>query len=28
MHGRDPTFWENHRAKIERAARAADPTLA
>ena len=25
LHGRDPTFWENHRAKIERAAKAADP---
>jgi hypothetical protein len=27
-HGRDPTFWESHRAKIERAARAADPARA
>jgi hypothetical protein len=25
LHGRDATFWENHRAKIERAAKAADP---
>ena len=25
LHGRDPTFWENHRANIERAAKAADP---
>ena len=25
LHGRDTTFWENHRAKIERAAKAADP---
>ena len=24
-HGRDTTFWENHRARVERAARAADP---
>ena len=28
LHGRDTTFWENHRAKIERAARAADPAQA
>src|SRR6202043_1094059 len=28
LHGRDPTFWENHRAKIERAAKAADPARA
>jgi hypothetical protein len=27
-HGRDETFWEIHRAKIERAARAADPARA
>jgi hypothetical protein len=27
-HGRDTTFWENHRAKIERAAKAADPARA
>ena len=25
LHGRDATFWENYRAKIERAAKAADP---
>ena len=25
LHGRDATFWDNHRAKIERAAKAADP---
>ena len=24
-HGRDAAFWENHRAQIEQAARAADP---
>ena len=28
LHGRDTTFWENHRAKIERAAKAADPAQA
>jgi hypothetical protein len=28
LHGRDPTFWENHRATIERAAAAADPIRA
>jgi Protein of unknown function (DUF664) len=28
LHGRDATFWENHRAKVERAAKAADPTQA
>ena len=28
LHGRDATFWENHRATIERAAKAADPTRA
>jgi hypothetical protein len=25
LHGRDAIFWANHRAKIERAARGADP---
>lgn len=25
LHGRDATFWADHRAKIERAAKAADP---
>ena len=25
LHGRDETFWKNHRASIERAAQAADP---
>jgi len=25
LHGRDTTFWQNHRANIERAAKAADP---
>jgi hypothetical protein len=28
LHGRDATFWENHRAKVERAAKAADPAQA
>jgi hypothetical protein len=28
LHGRDTTFWKNHRAKIERAAKAADPAQA
>jgi len=28
LHGRDTTFWEIHRAKIERAAKAADPAPA
>ena len=28
LHGRDTTFWENHRAQIERAAVAADSTRA
>jgi hypothetical protein len=28
LHGRDTSFWENHRAKIERSARAADPAQA
>jgi Protein of unknown function (DUF664) len=28
LHGRDTPFWENHRAKIERAAKAADPAQA
>ena len=28
LHGRDATFWENHRAKLERAAKAADPAQA
>jgi hypothetical protein len=28
LHGRDTTFWENHRAKVERAAKAADPAQA
>jgi hypothetical protein len=28
LHGRDATFWENHRAKIEQAAKAADPARA
>jgi hypothetical protein len=28
LHGRDATFWANHRATIERAARAADPARA
>ena len=28
LHGRDTTFWKNHRAKIERAAQAADPAQA
>ena len=28
LHGRDTTFWENHRAMIERAAKAADPAQA
>ena len=27
-HGRDTTFWESHRAKIEQAAKAADPDQA
>jgi len=27
-HGRDTSFWESHRAKIERAAKAADPAQA
>ena len=26
LHGRDANFWENHRAKIEQAAKAADPS--
>jgi hypothetical protein len=26
QHGRDAAFWENHRAQIERAAKAADPS--
>lgn len=25
LHGPDPAFWEQHRAKVERAAKAADP---
>jgi len=28
LHGRDMTFWENHRAKIEQAAKAAGPARA
>jgi hypothetical protein len=28
LHGRDATFWENYRAKVERAAKAADPAQA
>jgi len=28
LHGRDTTFWENHRAKVERAARTAGPARA
>ena len=28
LNGRDETFWKNHRAKIERAAKAADPAQA
>ena len=28
LHGRDPAFWESHRATIERAAQAADPARA
>ena len=28
QHGQDTTFWENHRAKIEQAAKAADPAQA
>jgi hypothetical protein len=28
LHRRDATFWENHRAKVERAAKAADPAQA
>jgi hypothetical protein len=28
LHGNDTTFWEQHRAKVERAARAADPAHA
>ena len=28
LHGRDTTFWENHFAKIERAAQAAPPAEA
>jgi hypothetical protein len=28
LHGRDATFWENHRAKVERAAKVADPAQA
>ena len=28
LHGRDATFWENHCAKVERAAKAADPAQA
>jgi hypothetical protein len=28
LHGRDATFWENHRAEVERAAKAADPAQA
>lgn len=28
LHGRDPSFWENHCAKIERSAKAADPARA
>jgi hypothetical protein len=28
LHGRDPAFWANHCAKIERAAEAADPSHA
>jgi hypothetical protein len=28
LQGRDTTFWENHRAKIEQAAKAADPAQA
>jgi hypothetical protein len=28
LHGRDRTFWENHHANVERAAKAADPAQA